>query len=345
MLSESALGLIRDVFSNPDLFRRAHRIRRREVAWRPLDPSAVFEHSAVVVSEEELLAGLPVPVLHAEAEAPVTLLASRSLPGHSFGTRTAEAFQVTLKPGADAAACCIESFPEGWLFLVPNSHQTAWLLSVGAGDLLSESRVIVSRIDVRQPAAGRFPCYPAIAQPLTGADWLACGSAAMAFDPICGDGTAHAVREAVLAAAVVRAAEEGEPWEDVREHYESRMILGFRRHLALALSFYRLGVHDQPTRLVLTLSAGVNPAEAVDLSRYRLVAPGPDGKFNTADDQVIPFASAVYDPARHTITLTTVNTVNFHYVYRFTAEIPSVGTDVFVAVLNGKSSFPPGTVL
>ena len=241
MLSESALGLIRDVFSSPDLFRRAHRIRRREVAWRPSDPPAVFEHAAVVVSEEELLAGLPVPVLQVEAEAPVTLVASRSLPGHSFGTRTAEASQVTLKPGADAAACCIESFPEGWLFLVPNGPETAWLLSVGPGDLLHESRIIAPRIESRQPPAGRFPCYPAIAQPLTGTDWLACGSAAMAFDPICGDGTAHAVREAVLAAAVVRAAQDGEPWEDVRAHYESRMILGFRRHLALALSFYRSG--------------------------------------------------------------------------------------------------------
>ena len=241
MLSESAVALIRDVFSHPDLFRHAHRIRRREVAWRPSEPSAVFEHSAIVVSEEELLAELPRPALHADAAAPFTLVASRSLPDHHFGTRTAEAFPVSLKPGTDAAACCIESFPQGWLFLVPNGPATAWLLAVGVGDLLAESRIIAPRIVSRQPAAGRFPCYPAIAQPLTGPDWLACGSAAMAFDPICGDGTAHAVREAVLAAAAVRAAQDGEPWDLVRAHYESRMILGFRRHLALAVSFYRSG--------------------------------------------------------------------------------------------------------
>ena len=241
MLSESALGLIRDVFASPDLFRRAHGIRRREVAWRPSEPSAVFEHSAVVVSEEELLAELPCPALFADAAAAVSLVASRSENAHRFGTRTAEGSRVALKPGADSAACCIESFAEGWLFLVPNGPQSAWLLSVGAGDLLSDSRVIAPRIESRQAAAGRFPCYPAIAQQLAGPDWLPCGSAAMAFDPICGDGTAHAVREAVLAAAVVRAAQDGEPWETVSAHYESRMILGFRRHLALALSFYRSG--------------------------------------------------------------------------------------------------------
>ncbi len=36
----------------------------------------------------------------------------------------------------------------------------------------------------------------------------------MAFDPICGDGTAHAIREAILAAAVIRALARGDPVND-----------------------------------------------------------------------------------------------------------------------------------
>jgi flavin-dependent dehydrogenase len=77
--------------------------------------------------------------------------------------------------------------------------------------------------------------------PLGGPDWLACGTAALAFDPICGDGTAHAVREAILAAAVVKAVRSGGHVNDLLRHYEARLILGFQRHLAAALSFYRSG--------------------------------------------------------------------------------------------------------
>src|SRR5262249_12722556 len=71
---------------------------------------------------------------------------------------------------------------------------------------------------------------------------LACGSGAMAFDPICGDGTANAIREAILAAAVVRTAVAGA--EDIPfllEHYETRLLAGFRKHLAMCLEFYSRG--------------------------------------------------------------------------------------------------------
>ena len=38
---------------------------------------------------------------------------------------------------------------------------------------------------------------------MCGPGWLSCGTAALSFDPICGDGTGHAVREGILAAAVI----------------------------------------------------------------------------------------------------------------------------------------------
>jgi hypothetical protein len=58
------------------------------------------------------------------------------------------------------------------------------------------------------------------------------------FDPICGDGTGNAVREGILAAAVVRAA--GDP-DDLRAHYTARIVAGFRRHLELCREYYRTG--------------------------------------------------------------------------------------------------------
>ena len=63
----------------------------------------------------------------------------------------------------------------------------------------------------------------------------------MAFDPICGDGTSHAVREAILAAAVIQAAANGEDPEELRSHYETRMLAGFGRHLVLCSQFYKTG--------------------------------------------------------------------------------------------------------
>ena len=74
--------------------------------------------------------------------------------------------------------------------------------------------------------------------PLGANSWLACGTAAMAFDPICGDGTAHAIREAILAAAVIRALANGGPADELLAHYEARLTAGFHRHLTLCRQFY-----------------------------------------------------------------------------------------------------------
>jgi flavin-dependent dehydrogenase len=77
--------------------------------------------------------------------------------------------------------------------------------------------------------------------PLGGDGWISCGSAAMSFDPLCGDGTAHAVREAILASAVIRAADLGESVVELMSHYESRLTAGFQRHLTECYKFYSSG--------------------------------------------------------------------------------------------------------
>jgi hypothetical protein len=250
MLSDHALALIRDIFDRPDLFRGAHHIRKRMVAWGPNSTPLALEHSAVVVSEELLLGELrPSLVLRDSGTAPAwTVFASRPLPApageHPFGSRMALALAVNLKEGSDPAACWIESLESGWLFLIPNASGCAWLLAVGSAPdaLLAASRVI--REQIKQADAGRahaFPAFPRIVAPLCGAEWLACGTAAMAFDPLCGDGTAHAIREAILASAVIRAVSEGGSHDEILAHYEARLTAGFRRHLELCREFYTSG--------------------------------------------------------------------------------------------------------
>jgi len=249
MLSENALSLIRDVFGQPALFRTAPRITRRIVKWGPDAEPRALDHEAIVVSEQELLAGLQqgIDLPDPGERADFTIYASRPLPGetveHTFGSRIASAIGVQLKDAADSSSCWIESLEEGWLFLIPTAVDSAWLLSVGCPpeSILDRSRVIAERIASMDGAAGAFPASPRILSPLCGPGWLACGTAGMAFDPICGDGTAHAIREAILAAAVVQAIAGGGNEASLLSHYESRLTVGFQRHLASCVDFYRSG--------------------------------------------------------------------------------------------------------
>ena len=239
MLGGAAVAMMRDVFGRGELFGNSHLIRKRVVAWGPAAQPVTLEHSAVVVSERQLLDAVGSGSSVVTGDVDWTVITSRPLPEvaaeHHFGTRMARAVPVTLH--CDADTCWIESLEAGWLFLIPNSESAGWLLAVGndAGALLGESRLIAERVAEINGQASRFPAYPRIMQPLAGNDWVACGSAAMAFDPLCGDGTANAVREAILASAVIRAGTES------LTHYEARLTAGFQRHLSLCLSFYESG--------------------------------------------------------------------------------------------------------
>jgi 2-polyprenyl-6-methoxyphenol hydroxylase-like FAD-dependent oxidoreductase len=117
------------------------------------------------------------------------------------------------------------------------------LIAVGetAETLLSESRVIAGVIDNVCGPAVQFAAYPRIASPLCEEGWLACGAAAIGFDPLCGEGTGNAARQAYLATAVVAAARAGEPVRDLLAHYASRQMQAFHRHLQICLGFYETG--------------------------------------------------------------------------------------------------------
>ncbi len=255
LLGDQALALVRDIFGQPELFANEPRIRRRVVAWGHGAQSVSVEHSAVVVSEELLLKRVTPPLLsegNPTYEASWKILTARPLPAsaveHSFGVRVASVRRVLLARGSDPCACWIESLDNGWLFLIPGADhawegRSGWLLAIG-GDpeaLLDQSRVVAAEVGVLGGSGGSFPAYPRIASPLCAPGWVCCGSAAMSFDPICGDGTAHAIREAILAAALIRAVDKGAPVAELLTHYEARLTAGFRRHLAVCRQFYSSG--------------------------------------------------------------------------------------------------------
>jgi hypothetical protein len=238
LVGDTTQALLRDVFEQNNIFNDVRRVSRRIVAWGGRE-SMDLPHSSVVISEQELIGRLQSPASALGGANPDwTIYTSRPLPqgaDHNFGSRIAAASGARLRASAQRDACWIESLENGWLFLLPG-----WLLAVGAtaDELLADSRLIAAQIESLDAPAGQFPAYPRIYDPLCGPEWLACGGAAMAFDPICGDGIGNAVREAILASAVIKASARGEDCSGLRAHYQTRLLAGFLKHLELCRQFY-----------------------------------------------------------------------------------------------------------
>ncbi|MBH1991618.1 MAG: hypothetical protein I8H86_01890 [Sphingomonadaceae bacterium] len=245
LLSDPALALIRGVFDRPDLFADHPRIVRRVVAWG--GAPVVVSHGAVLASEDGVQAVLGVvPGDGAQGAADFTIHAAPPLPTgdlHIFGERDAVAAKVRLRDPACAQEGRVEAVASGWLFLVPAGPGEGWLLGVGGtiDGLLGQSGLIAPVVDAVGAASTPFMAAPRIHLPLCGDDWLACGTAALGFDPICGDGTAQSVREAILAAAVLIGISEGGDRAALLTHYQSMLIAAMRRHLALCAQFYATG--------------------------------------------------------------------------------------------------------
>ncbi len=246
MLSDPALALLRDTFGRADLFAGRSRIERRIVAWGGGEPAAI-PHGATVVTGSDVAAELGLVRLSPpEGEPFFTIHGAPPFPQGAlrrFGTREAMAATVELAPEADGQACYVEATASGWLFLMPQGECKAWLLGVGGTPeaLLGLSRLVAAQVLTLGPVVGRFETAPRMLDCMAGGDWLACGTSAIAFDPICGDGTASAVREAILAAAVLVGVHEGGDRGALLGHYQSMLIAAMRRHLQISLPFYRRG--------------------------------------------------------------------------------------------------------
>jgi hypothetical protein len=250
MLRETTQKLLADVFERDDLFTGLHQIRRRVVLWGQSAQPVVVPHSAVVVSEAAILSSIQQALPLGEVEAGWAIFAGPSVPDacppreeHQFGCRMATAVPVKLKSEDASDACWIESQKEGWLFLLPTGLENGWLLCVGSctETILAESRLVAARISEAGAPAGQFSSHPRVSEPLAGLGWLACGSAALGFDPLCGEGAGNATREAILATAVVRSAASGEDAESLAAHYAARLIAGFHKHLEICREYYSSG--------------------------------------------------------------------------------------------------------
>ena len=247
LTSPATAFLLNDIFEDSTLLDGFHQICRRIVAWSESSEAITLPHTATVVSEQALLerlwrlTGSVTVGGDSAAWTIVTMRGSRALPEeHKFGSRLASVTTARLRNGVPEDACWVEAVRDGWLFLLASGQGEAMMISVGLPPqaMLEQSRLVQAQIDGVGAAMAEFPAYPRILPALYGSDWLACGSAAMSFDPVCGEGAGNAAREAILASAVIAAIQQGEDRDAVLAHYQSRLLSGFLRHLEICLDFY-----------------------------------------------------------------------------------------------------------
>jgi hypothetical protein len=243
MLGEQALHLLDGLFGAGHVA-GSHRITQRIVLWNEAEAVAI-PHRAVAISGLDLLRALPSTQSAPRPAPPLfTLHARPPEPAlRSFGHREAAAAPVTLAATADPSAVLVEAVAAGWLFLIPLGAQGGWLLAVGdtPNALLASSRLVAPAVAALGPVEARFETAPRMLEQLVGGDWLALGNAALAFDPLCGDGTATAARGGILAGAVASAITEGAAPGPLLRHYRAMHIAALRRHLAACLPFYQRG--------------------------------------------------------------------------------------------------------
>jgi hypothetical protein len=251
LMGQATQSLLTDLFMDQNLFQGLPCVRKRVVAWGPSSQTTVLPHSALVISEHDLLellwSRVPKPIEPPRDTTAWEIISTRTenpVPDEKrFGARSAFVSNVQLNSGADRESCWAESLEDGWLFLFPVRGASACLISVGgpAPSLISQSRLVAAQVEAPITSAAEFPAYPRILSELCGSGWLACGTAAVAFDPLCGEGVANAVREAILASALIRAAMQGSDVESLLAHYNARLMSGFLRHLQMCHHYYSTG--------------------------------------------------------------------------------------------------------
>jgi hypothetical protein len=255
LISDGTQALLREIFQNEKLFEGLPSIRRRVVAWNGAK-AETFPHSAVIVGEqaigERLRAPIPVSTNDRPDETESKIFTSKGSeelsPEMRFGSRMASVMEVKLREPAEKDACWAESVESGWLFLIATGNGKGSLICTGGEptSLLQSGRLVCEQIETPngESGAAQFAAYPRTLSKLHGKDWIACGTAAMSFDPLSGEGTGAAVRESILAAATVRAILRGDDADEVLAEFSLRMRLGFSRHLEMCRTFYQVKSKD-----------------------------------------------------------------------------------------------------
>ncbi len=117
------------------------------------------------------------------------------------------------------------------------------------------------------------------------------------------------------------------------------------RTAPVVVGLTRLGVHLQPTRIVIAFSEPMNRPRAENLQNYRLVWPGRDGRIGSVDDRPLPLRAASYDAATQSVILSPRFRLPLHRTYGLivNGHPPDGLTDLSGNLLDGAGDGQPGT--
>jgi flavin-dependent dehydrogenase len=176
-------------------------------------------------------------------------------PSQAFGHRCVIAQEVILLKDCEETNYWIETVTNAWILLAPLGGQRAllqvmvpYILATPAQLLphvLKQSLKIKQQISDLVGLPTTFSAFPQILPSLSGpigvsdATWIAVGDAAFCVDPISGDGTGYAIREAILATSIINRMS-GNPAgnSDGLHHYSLRLRQAFLAHLQACMSYY-----------------------------------------------------------------------------------------------------------
>ena len=173
---------------------------------------------------------------------------------HCFGRRRAWAAPVALRSGAPSDRCVMAAMEAGWVFLLPvkGGRASLQLISIHSSESLPSPAQVVGATRAVRDCVGEVGAWsdpvPSMARIRLPVGKLgsprrpgriAIGEAAVAFDPICGDGVGHALRGAVLTTIVLQTVARGASPVTCLGRYSSMLRRTMSHHLGICLRFYR----------------------------------------------------------------------------------------------------------
>ncbi|QEE28417.1 hypothetical protein FTW19_10640 [Terriglobus albidus] len=268
LLSSQTIQLLSTIHRTDRFARLGWPIQRRSVLWGDAEEPVTVEHHGISIPEillaDELRSHLPDTLTSESDRASSGWVIETQLRDSEavirYGKRGAIFHRAKLRTSADAHCCFAESTAAGWLFLLPTSFTEAVVICCGyhPDEVLRESRLVALQVEDASASLEPVSIAPAMASELCASQLIRAGSAALQFDPLCGEGVGHAAREAYLATAVVRAVGRGEPVQELLTHYSARLQQAFLRHLLVCRSFYAVHHDSAFWRSELTyLEAGI----------------------------------------------------------------------------------------
>lgn len=255
VLSARTVATLDSLFGDPALWHGTHRLRRRYVRWDG-QRTALLPGDAYVVHSGRLAARMRASVARdaratrGTANGTLTIAArgTNGLQRVRWGERVMLVAETRLAAGADPDASWTEATPSGWIFVAPATARTALVQAMvptpprdpaaALQALIAGARTIAPILDGAPREVRAVSGAPGLARELCGPGLIVAGEEALSVDPVSGEGSGYAAREAILAAAVADAVETGLDAEVAFDHYRARLEHALAAHLRTCLQVY-----------------------------------------------------------------------------------------------------------